>query len=94
MKRNAIGENRRQIVSELSDLWSTTRFLSAHRIGAHHRYRVDGAEQAQRSPAGAPLTQEHSGKPTNDQLAALNTWEDEGGRVAAPAKAVGIQQGT
>jgi hypothetical protein len=91
MKRNTIGENARQIVSGLSDLWRTNPWLSANRIGAHHGYRIDGAKQAQRSPAGAPQTQEHREKPTNDQLAALNTWEDEGGRAAASAKAVSIQ---
>jgi hypothetical protein len=74
MKRHASGENGRQIVRE----------LSAHRFVVHHGNRIDAAEQAQRSPA--PQPQEHSGKPTDDQFAALNTWEDEGGKTVAPAK--------
>jgi hypothetical protein len=92
MKRKFIGKNGRQIVTELRDLWSTRPWLSAHRIAAHHGYRIDGAEQAQRAPAVTPLAQDRRGKPRNDQLAALNTWEDEGGSTSAPAKAVGSRE--
>lgn len=45
--------------------------------------------QAQRLRTEAPHTKEISVQPTNEQLAALNTWEDEGGRTAEPTKAVG-----
>lgn len=30
-----------------------------------------------------------AGTVSNEQLAALNTWEDEGGRTSEPARAVG-----
>jgi hypothetical protein len=90
MKRNTIGQYARNTVRALSDLFGTHPHVSAHKISAHHGNRIDGAAQAQRSPAGAPQTHEHCGKPTHDQRAALNTWEDEGGRTAAPAKAVAI----
>ena len=92
MKRKVIGKSGRQIVTELRDLWSTSPWLSAHRIGAHPGYRIDGAEQAQRAPAVTPRAQDRSGKPRSDQLAALNTWEDEGGSTAAPVKAVGSRE--
>jgi hypothetical protein len=85
MQRNVIGKNGRQIVSglsnsELSKPWSTSPWLSAHRIGAHHGYRIDGAEQAQGFPA--PQARKHSAKRTTGQLAALNAWEDDGGRTS------------
>lgn len=92
MKRKLIGKNGRQIVTELRDRSSTSPWLSAHKIGAHHGYRTDGAEQAQRTPAVTPLAQDRSGKLRGDQLAALNTWEDEGGSTAAPVKAVGTRE--
>ena len=68
--------------------WNTIR---ARKAGADNANRFYGAHQAQGSPAGAPQTHEHSGKPTNELRAALNAWEGEGGRTAAPAKAVAIQ---
>jgi len=46
MKRNAVGKNGHQIRSEFSSVWSTTPWLTLHKIGAHHGYRIDGAEQA------------------------------------------------
>jgi hypothetical protein len=84
---DTIGKYARRIVSELSDLWSTHPRLSAHETSVHYAKRIDGADQAQGSPAGAAQTQDRGGKPTNDQRAALNTWEAEGGRSAAPAQA-------
>jgi len=86
MQRYVIGKNGRHIVSGLSNSepskpWSTNTWRSAHRIGAHHGYRIDGAEQAQGFAAGAPHARQHSAKPTSGQLAALNAWEDDGGRT-------------
>lgn len=83
MKRNVVGKSGRQIISGLSKPWSTNPWFSAHRIGAHHGYRIDGAEQAQGSSAGGTPTREYCGAPLNEngQLAALNTWEDDGGRI-------------
>jgi hypothetical protein len=37
-------------------------------------------------------THEHDEEPTPDQRAALNAWEDEGGRTATAAKAAAIQE--
>lgn len=91
MKRNITGRNGRLILSGLSKPWSTAPWRSAHRIGAHHGYRIDGAEHAQASAAGEAENRESSGSSANRQLAALNTWEGEGGRVAAPLKPAGIQ---
>jgi hypothetical protein len=91
MKRNITGRNGRLILSGLSKPWSTAPWRSAHRIGAHHGYRIDGAEHAQGSAAGEAENRESSGSSTNRQLAALNTWEGEGGRIAAPVKAEGVQ---
>ncbi len=91
MNRNITGKNGRLVVRVLSRPWSTTPWRSAHRIGAHHGYRIDGAEHAQASAAGEAESRESSGSSTDRQLAALNTWEGEGGRIAAPVKTVGIQ---
>lgn len=91
MKRNITGRNGRLIVSALSKRWSTAPWRSAHRIGADHGYRIDGAEHAQGSAAGEAENRESGGSSANRQLAALNTWEGEGGRIAAPIKTVGIQ---
>ena len=90
MKRNITARNVRLILSRLSKPWSTAPWRSAHKIGAHHGYRIDGAEHAQGSAEGEAENQESSGSSTNRQPAALNTWEGEGGRIAAPVKAVGI----
>jgi hypothetical protein len=86
VKRNAIGKNGRQIKSAFADAWSTVPWLTTHRIGAHHGYRIDGAEQAQHhaehaSPGErkeAPTVAE-----TTQELSALRAWEDEGGKIEA-----------
>ena len=79
------------ILSGLSKPWSTAPWRSAHRIGAHHGYRIDGAEQAQGFAAIEAENRVSGGSSTNRQCAALNTWEGEGGRIAAPVKAEGVQ---
>lgn len=91
MKRNITGRNGRLILSGLCKSWSTAPWQSAHRIGAHHGYRIDGAEHAQGSAAAEAESRESSGSSANRQLAALNTWEGEGGRIAAPLVPAGIQ---
>ena len=80
MKLNTIGICARQIVNELSDLWST--HPSAHKSSAHHGNEMGTVEQVQDSLAEALPTPATSGKPTNDQRAALNRWEGEGGTTA------------
>lgn len=91
MKRNITGRSGRLILSGLSKRLSTAPWRSAHRIGADHGYRIDGAEHAQGSDAGEAENRESSGSSTSRQRAALNTWEGEGGRIAAPVKAEGVQ---
>ena len=86
MNWNTIGKHARG----LSALWSMRPRLRARKAGAYNANRIYGAHRAQGSPAGTPQAHEHSGKP-NELRAALNAWEDEGGRTAAPAKAAAIQ---
>lgn len=86
MKWNTLGQYARRTVRELSDL------LTVHKTSVHRDKRIDAAAQTKRFRAGAPQTHEHGGKPTHDQHAALNTWEDEGGRTAARAKDGAIQE--
>ena len=74
MKLNTIA---RQIVNELSVLWG------AHKRSARQGNPKGVAGQAQDSPAEVLPTQGPSGKPTNDQRAAVNRWEGEGGSTAA-----------
>lgn len=76
--------------------------LSIARVGRHFHYDgyryeflADAVAYAQlvharlRSEQLQLLVAQPGGKPpTNDQRAALNRWEGEGGRTAAPAKAV------
>ena len=90
MKRIATGKNGHRIRSGSSDVWSTVPWLTAHRIGAQHGYRIDGAEQhvsayaSQNEHAVAGIVagamQEQRKEETKQQGAALNAWEDEGGK--------------
>ena len=91
MKRNPLRRNPRQIVRDRPDLWRTNPWLCAHETGADHGDRIDETDEVQYSAAETPQTQErqHS-EGTNDLRAALNVWEDEGGRMAAGAKAVTV----
>ena len=77
MKLNTIAVCARQFVNELSERWSV------HKSSAHHGNPMGAARHAPDSPAEALPTPGPSGKPTNDQRAALNRWEGEGGRTAA-----------
>jgi hypothetical protein len=76
-----------------SDVWSTVPWLTLRRPRAHYGQRIDGgAEQAQhlsahasqnegtaaRTVAGA--AQQQGKEETKQQGAALNAWENEGGR--------------
>jgi hypothetical protein len=76
MKRIAIGNNGHRIKSGALDVWSTVPWLTTHRIGAHHGYRIDGAEH-------------HLSAEETKQQAALNAWEDEGGKTSASTKTIG-----
>jgi hypothetical protein len=94
MKRNAVGKNGHQISNGFSSVWSTTPWLTLHKIGAHHGYRIDGAEQARyvsaytsqnertaaRTVAGA--RQEHRRKETEQQGVVLSSWDGDGGPTA------------
>jgi len=84
MKLNTLGICARQIVNELSDLWRT--HLSAHESSAHHGNAMGAVEQVQDSPAEALPTPAPSGEPANDQRAALNRWEGEGGTTATTGR--------
>jgi hypothetical protein len=90
MKLNTIGVYARRIVNELSAPWRT--HLGVHKSSTHHGNPMDAVRQAQDSPAEALPTQGPSGKPTNDQRAALNRWEGEGGKTAATPSGYDAQE--
>jgi hypothetical protein len=83
MKRHVTGKNGRQIINALSKPWSTNPWLSVHRVGADHGYRIDGGEHPQGSQAVLPQAREYWSKPKSGQSTALNRWEDDGGSAAA-----------
>lgn len=85
MRRTITGKN-----GGCSKPWSTAPWRSAHGLGAHHGYRIDGAEHARGFSVEGAQNPDCRGKPNSDQLNALNTWEDDGGRTAPPVKAAGI----
>jgi hypothetical protein len=102
MKRNAVGKNGDQLKSGFwDDVWNTVRWLTSQRIGAHRRYRTHGAGQAQHGSAFASQNERTVAgmvadampgqgiEETKQQEAALNAWEDEGGKTAASASTHG-----
>jgi hypothetical protein len=102
MKRNAVGNNGHALRSGFwDDVWNTVPWLTSHRISAHRRYRIDGAEQVQHGSAFASQNEhraagmvampEQGNEETKQQGAELNAWEDEGGRTAASASTHGTE---
>jgi hypothetical protein len=105
MKRNAVGKNGHLPKRGFwDDVWNNFPWLTSPRIGAHRRYRNDGAEQAQHGLAFAALN-EHTAagmvagampkqrnEETRQQGAALNTWEDEGEKKRHLHRRVGVSR--
>ena len=104
MKRNAVGKNGHELKSGFwDDVWNTVPWLTSQRIAAHRRYRIDGAEQVQHGPAFASGNEhpaagmvasampEQGNEETKQQGAALNAWEDEGGKTTASAPTRGSE---
>jgi hypothetical protein len=77
VKRDAIGKNGRQIQSAFSDAWSTVPWLTAHRVGAHHGYRIDGAEQAQHHAEHASSNERKDGDRKEAPTVARTTQEPQ-----------------
>lgn len=88
MKWNIMERIARVVLSGRSKRWSTGAWLSGHVTGAHHGCQIDAAEQAHDSSVAGAQDPDYLCERSNGQLAALNTWEDDGGRTAA-SKAAG-----
>ena len=80
---------KRQLSKGSLEPWSTVPWLTTHRIGAHHGYRIDGAEHAHRLAASGQQrerTEERTAAVATQEsqrVAALSVWEDEGGKANA-----------